>query len=262
MTRIALLGLGEAGRMFATGLATTADVVGWDPFVTEAPPGVRLAGSGAEAVAGAQIVLALTTAVHSESSLSITIEAAAPGTLHADCATAEPSLKLALAERAAASGLRFADVAIMAPVRRGADATPLLLAGPGAADLAGVLTTAGMPVTVVDGPAGDAAARKLLRSMLVKGLTGVMVESLRTSENLGVSDWFAEHLVETVVGLDRVALSGLLDGTARHSARRIEEMEAAAAMAETAGGRAEISRAVADVLRSVAEEGVPHGGRL
>jgi hypothetical protein len=98
--------------------------------------------------------------------------------------------------------------------------------------------------------------------MLLKGLTAVMIESLRASEVQGLSEWFGEHLVVTLASLDRTTLSGLLDGTAQHSGRRIEEMEAAADMTEAAGGSAEITRAVVGVLRSIAADGVPHGGRL
>lgn len=262
-TRIAVLGLGEAGRAFARSLAERATVTGWDPMVTE-DVGVRLAASGEEAVAGADAVLAFTTAAHSADALATTIAAAPRAAVHADFATAAPIAKAELADRASAAGIRFADAAIMAPVRRGAGRTPVLLSGdPDAtSELRAVLGEAGYAVDVLDGPAGTSAARKLLRSMLVKGTTGVMIESLRAAEAQGLSDWFAEHLVETLGGLDRAALAGLLDGTQQHSGRRTEEMEVAAAMAEAAGGHAEISRAVAEVLRSVASEGVPNGGRL
>lgn len=260
--RIAILGLGEAGRMFATALSGPAVVTGWDPAVTGAIEGLTLAGGPEEAVAEADIILAVTSAAHSRDALDAAVLAAPHGAIHADCATSGPHEKERLAAIAADAGLRFVDVAIMAPVRRGAQQTPLLLAGDGADALAEVLTEAGLPLEVLDGQAGTAAARKLLRSMLVKGLTGVMIESLRAAERAGLGEWFGDHLVTTLAGLDRASLSGFLDGTRLHSGRRIEEMEAAAAMAEANGGRAAITRAVAEVLRSVADDGVPHGGRL
>ncbi|KRE22471.1 DUF1932 domain-containing protein [Agromyces sp. Soil535] len=262
--RIAVLGLGEAGSTFARSLAVHTAVTGWDPFAAAEVEGVRLAASGEEAVADADAVLAFTTAAHSADALTTTIAAAPRAAVHADFATAAPVAKVELADRAAAAGIRFADAAIMAPVRKGADRTPVLLSGDAeaTADLRAILRDAGYLVEVLDGPAGTSAARKLLRSMLVKGLTGVMVESLRAAEAQGLSDWFAEHLVETLAGLDRPTLAGLLDGTRQHSGRRIEEMEAAAEMAEATGGRADIARAVAEVLRSVATDGVPDGGRL
>ena len=262
MTRVAILGLGEVGRMYGSALADSFEVIAWDPFVAAALPGVQLASSGEQAVEGADIVLAMTTASESASALSTSIAGASRGAIHADCATGTPAMKMSLADSATAAGIRFVDVAIMAPVRRGAEATPLLMSGAAASDLGAVFAAAGMPVEVLDDVAGAAAARKLLRSMLLKGLTAVMIESLRASEVQGLSEWFGEHLVVTLASLDRTTLSGLLDGTAQHSGRRIEEMEAAADMTEAAGGSAEITRAVVGVLRSIAADGVPHGGRL
>ncbi|GAA0820154.1 DUF1932 domain-containing protein [Streptosporangium amethystogenes subsp. fukuiense] len=77
---------------------------------------------------------------------------------------------------------------------------------------------------------GEAAARKLLRSIVVKGLTALMVESLRVAESQGLGRWCYDHLVDTLTGLDGAVVRGLLDGTVAHSVRRVAEMEAAASM--------------------------------
>ena len=262
-TRIAVLGLGEAGRAFARSLAERATVTGWDPMVTE-DIGVRLAASGEEAVAGADAVLAFTTAAHSADALATTIAAAPRAAVHADFATAAPIAKAELADRASAAGIRFADAAIMAPVRRGAGRTPVLLSGDADAtsELRGVLGEAGYAVDVLDGPAGTSAARKLLRSMLVKGLTGVMIESLRAAEAQGLSDWFAEHLVDTLAGLDRATLAGCSTARSSTAAAASRRWRRRPRWPRRPADDAEITRAVAEVLRSVASEGVPNGGRL
>ena len=55
--RIAVLGLGEAGSIYARGLAERgAEVVGVDPNVTDPPAGVVHLPSIAEAVTGADLV--------------------------------------------------------------------------------------------------------------------------------------------------------------------------------------------------------------
>ncbi|MFT4122371.1 MAG: DUF1932 domain-containing protein [Microbacteriaceae bacterium] len=263
MTRVAVLGLGEAGRTFAAGIAGALEVRGWDPADPPAVPGVERVASAAAAVAGAEAVLAFAPAAHAAAALDAALDAlgagtaGGPGVLYADFSTAAPALKRELAGRAGAAGLHFADVAIMAPVRRGAANTPLMASGPAAAALAALLGDAGLRVQVIAGQVGEAAARKLLRSMLVKGLTGVMIESLRAAEREGLDDWFGPHLVATLTSLDRATLAGLVDGTRLHAARRVDEMEAAARMTEQAGGHAEIARAVAALLRSVEAEGVP-----
>ena len=61
---VAVLGLGEAGRTIASGLAAAGCAVrGWDPVVPRAPDVVRAETTGA-AVTGADLVLSLTTAAH------------------------------------------------------------------------------------------------------------------------------------------------------------------------------------------------------
>ncbi|MCS0499829.1 DUF1932 domain-containing protein [Protaetiibacter mangrovi] len=257
MTRVAVLGLGEAGRTFAAGLVGHVAVRGWDPAPTASVDGVARVDTAEGAVRGADAVLAFAPAARAASALASAVGVVSPGTLYADFATADPALKRALAGTATAAGMRFADAAIMAPVRRGAANTPILVSGDGATALAELLAPAGIPSEIVPGEAGTAAARKLLRSMLVKGLTGVMIESLRAAEREGLVDWFAPHLLATLTDLDEQTLAGFVGGTAVHAVRRIDEMEAAATMAETAGGRADITRAVAELLRSVAGEGVP-----
>lgn len=61
--RVAVLGLGEAGSIFAAGIAAgPADVRGFDPADVAAPAGVSVADSPATAVAGADVTIALTHA--------------------------------------------------------------------------------------------------------------------------------------------------------------------------------------------------------
>jgi len=61
--RIAVLGLGEAGSLYAEALAASGShVAGFDPAATPTPAGARRAASVVEAVAEAELVVALTGA--------------------------------------------------------------------------------------------------------------------------------------------------------------------------------------------------------
>jgi len=60
----------------------------------------------------------------------------------------------------------------------------------------------GMDVTDLGGAVGDAATRKLLRSVLVKGLSTLVIESMRAADRLGLGAWFEEHLLSTVSEAD------------------------------------------------------------
>ena len=81
-----------------------------------------------------------------------------------------------------------------------------------------------MPVEVVSEEPGDAAALKLLRSVFMKGLAASAIESLRAAEAAGQRTWLEQQLAD-VIG--RPLLERLLEGSRRHAARRVDEMEAA-----------------------------------
>lgn len=262
--RIAILGLGEAGSMFADELAAHAQVTGFDPAWMPRPTSFQVADSAADAVRDADVVLALTAGPDAAGALDSVVGHARAGAVYADLSSSSPGLKSELAHTAEKAGLVFSDTVLLAPVLRARLATPVLAAGAGAARLQSLLSALGMNITVVgaDAVAGDAAARKLLRSIVVKGLTALMVESLRAAEDRGQLEWFSEHLVETLSDLTPEVVSRLLDGTLTHSVRRIHEMAAAVDMIEAGGGDATMTRATHDVLTTIDALGIPRGSVL
>lgn len=262
LQRVAVLGLGAAGLAYAEDLSERVDVVGFDPVATATDAAFEVAASAAAAVEGAQLVLALTPAAAAETALASCVPAIAPGTLYADMSTGSPQQKVELAEKADAAGIRFIDAVVMAPVAHRRSATPLMASGEAASVFAELVAPLGLPVEVIDGPPGAAAARKLLRSIVVKGLTAVLIEGSRAAEEQGLLDWFGDHASETLSSLTPDFLRGLLDGTAGHSERRVHEMGAAVSMVEVSGSASHMARATMDLLAGVGERGIPRGGAL
>ena len=223
--RIAVLGLGEAGSIYARGLAERgADVVGFDPVVLETPSGVTRSTSIGEAVAGAELVLSLVGATAAETVLGEALPRMSAPTPFADFNTGAPEQKHRLATRAVAAGIPFADVAVMAPVPRAGIGTELLASGDGAETAADALGGYGLPIRVVGADAGDAAGLKLVRSVFMKGLAGLVFESLAAAEKIGATAEVRAQLAAEL-GPDGDALvQRLLDGTRQHAARREHEM--------------------------------------
>ena len=241
--------MGEAGSLLAADLARAGDEVhGYDP--TPVPPveGVRHDGTAEAAVSGAGLVLAVTPG----SQARFLLEQVAPhidGTIYADLSTSAPSTKLALAEKAGGAGASFADVALMSAVPGHGLATPALASGTGAADYARLVNERGGSVEVVGGSAGEAAARKLLRSVVMKGLAALLIESTEAAGRYGQADWFRAHITHQLASIDEEWMERLLSGTATHSGRRIEEMEAARDLVTDLGVPATMTTAVIDHLR-------------
>lgn len=249
---ITVLGLGEAGRRIAADLAGAGvDVFGYDPKVPSVPAGVVPAGDPAAAVAKSAIVLVLTSASTALSAAEAARPGLQPGATYADLNTASPALKRELALRVAETGARFADVALLGPVPAGGLATPALASGDGARSFAHALTPLGMPVEVVSDQPGDAATRKLLRSVFMKGLAAATLESLRAAETAGQASWL-EGEIAAVIG--EPLLERLVDGSRRHAGRRAEEMRAAHDLLLELGVEPRVAAASASVLAELAAD--------
>jgi 3-hydroxyisobutyrate dehydrogenase-like beta-hydroxyacid dehydrogenase len=250
---IAVLGLGEAGSVIARDLAATgARVRGYDPAVTAAEPILDTA-SEAEAAREAHLVLSVNSAKDAVDAFKAGLPGLRiddnPGLLWADLNTASPSIKRRLAGIAAEAGVPFADVAMMAPVPGRGLRVPMLASGTGAARYAALLTPLGAVIEVLDGPAGFAASKKLLRSVFYKGMAASIVEALEAARAVGDEQWLRAHIAAELAGANASTLDRITDGTRRHAVRRTAEMEAAADMLTELG----VPPLMADASRAVHE---------
>jgi 3-hydroxyisobutyrate dehydrogenase-like beta-hydroxyacid dehydrogenase len=224
---IAVLGLGEAGGAIARDLvAAGAALRVWDPLVV-APSGATACSSDADACAGASLVLSINSAADAPEALDAGLPALACEAVWADLNTASPALERHLAERAAARGIRFADVSLMAPVPGRGLSTPMLVSGTGATFVESTLTPLGATVETVSSDAGEAATRKLLRSVFLKGMAAAVTEAMAGARAAGLEDWMWEMVGDEFAGADAALAHRLVEGSVRHAVRREHEMVAA-----------------------------------
>ena len=146
----------------------------------------------------------------------------------------------------------FADVALMEPVPDWGVRTPALASGAGAERFATAFARFGMPVTAVGAEPGAAAARKLARSVFMKGQAAAIGEALAAAERLGCEDWlYAEHRELARRRADGRLLRRLVEGSRRHAGRRVDEMAAAVAMLEELDVEPRVAAASEAWLRSL-----------
>jgi 3-hydroxyisobutyrate dehydrogenase-like beta-hydroxyacid dehydrogenase len=141
----------------------------------------------------------------------------------------------------------------MAPVPGRGLRVPMLASGEGAAALACMLGPLGAGIEVLDGPAGLAASKKLLRSVFYKGMAAAIVEALDAARAAGHEPWLREHIAAELAAADAGTVQRITEGTRKHAVRRTAEMEAAADMLTELGVRplvAEASRALHERLSS------------
>jgi 3-hydroxyisobutyrate dehydrogenase len=255
---IAVLGLGEAGSLFASDLVAAGVLVsGFDPAPVPSPEGVVRCPYPGAAVDGAEVVIALTSPADAAAVFDSTLDAMVDGGVFADLTTSPPAAKAARDEMATRRGRSFVDVALMAPVPGRGLGTPALASGPGAERYAAALRPLGAMVEVIGDRAGDATTRKLLRSVTMKGLAAVVIEALRAGHAAGLADWLWSDLVSEITAADEQLLVRFVEGTGVHAARRVHEMQASASMLESLGVDPLMTRATVESLRMVLAEGVP-----
>jgi 3-hydroxyisobutyrate dehydrogenase-like beta-hydroxyacid dehydrogenase len=142
-------------------------------------------------------------------------------------------------------------VALLGPVPGNGLGTPCLASGPGAERFAEIFGALGMPVETVGAEPGAAAARKLLRSVFMKGLAAAALESLAAAEAAGDEPWLREEIVAVLTDADGALLDRLVEGSHRHARRRADEMDAAAALVAELGLEPRVAAAARDLLRSL-----------
>lgn len=230
--RVAFIGHNEAGSRIVDGLTKAgASVVGFDP-ATKRTSTTPLAGSLEEAVTGADVVLSLA----SSAAPSRIAEQVAPllkdGALYADLNTGTPSMKRELATLFPDGS--FVDVAVVQQDPGAAEGVVMGVAGTGARRLIELLEPFGLTLEYVSEVPSEATARKLIRSLLAKGMAGVIIDCLWAAESLGLQNWAYQEILDEFDSITAETANRQLSGTAQHVKRRqIEMMDVVAMLAES-----------------------------
>jgi 3-hydroxyisobutyrate dehydrogenase-like beta-hydroxyacid dehydrogenase len=182
-----------------------------------------------------------------------------PGAIFADLNTGAPTLKRSLATVVEAEGALFADVALLAPVPDRGLGTPALASGSGAEAFVTAMGPLGMPVTALGPRSGEAAERKLLRSVFAKGMAAAAIEALAAARAAGCEEWLWSELSDTLTGADEALLRRWVDGSRLHAARRVEEIEAATEMLVGLDTPPRVAEAARGWLEQLATEGAEDG---
>lgn len=269
MERITFIGFGEAGQTIGRGLlaAKAASVVAYDILFgsAEGAPleeaakalGVTMAKSHVDALREADIVFLAVTASASLEATRACLPGLRTGQLFLDINSVSPQRKIDAAALVAPTGAAYVDVAVMAPVAPYAHAVPCLIGGPGAAELLPRARAMGMKVEKVSDGVGQASAIKMFRSIMIKGLEALVLESMLAASEYGVEERVLASLKETFPGIDWEKVSGyMIERAVSHGKRRAAEMREVAATLESLGLDPLMARATAARQQWLADLGV------
>ena len=267
---VALVGYGEVGRIFAAGLreAGVATIAAWDlRFVDPARCDEALAHAaeaGVIACDGPQALLAqrpglVISAVTASQTLAVIddlLPHLGPDVTVLDLNSASPGTKEQAGAQVHATGARYVEAGVMTSVPPHGIRVPMLLGGPHAAALVPTLAAWGMSVRVASERLGVASATKMCRSVMIKGLEALVLESYATARRYGVEDTMIATLQETFPGIDWERQgSYFFSRVAQHGRRRAEEMREVAHTVAEAGFEPWLARAIAAKHDWMADQG-------
>ncbi len=234
---IGLVGYGEVGRILAEDLRKQdVKVAAYDiklrsdqaggPLREHAKNhGVALTTSHADLAAEADFIVSAVTASQAVPVAEACAGVVKQGAWFLDFNSASPGAKQRAAKLIDGHGGRYVEGAVMTSVPPHRIKVPLLLGGGGASELAPLLVELGFAAKVASEKLGVASAVKMCRSVMIKGLEAMVIESFTTARAYGVEDAVLASLKETFPGIDWEKQGAyFFQRVIEHGRRRSEEV--------------------------------------
>lgn len=251
--KIAIIGFGEAGHMFGQQLAPHYDVHAYD-VIQDAS--MQLKATSADVTFHSDMVGAVRDAKYVFSLVTgdqaMVVARAASKHLGAEQYFLE--MNSVSGETKKANALicpNLVDVAIMSPVYPKQLDVPLLVSHPDGASLAIQLKELGLNVAFIGPEIGQAAAIKMCRSLMIKGMEALTLECFQTARNFGIEAHVKASLHESFpdMGWNEGRVDYWFERVATHGLRRATEMQEVAQTVKGAQLQAHMANSIVETLR-------------
>jgi 3-hydroxyisobutyrate dehydrogenase-like beta-hydroxyacid dehydrogenase len=240
--QVALIGFGEVGGIFGHDLSAGGiRVAVFDILLISVPSraallakakdaGVSACDSAEVAIRGADLVISAVTCSAAVDVARNSVQYLRSGQIYLDINSVSPETKREIALILEPSSAIFVEAAVMAPVSPQRLKVPMLLGGVEAEATAARLRSIGMNATAVSERIGVASAVKMCRSVMIKGIEALAVESLFAARRYGAEKEVLASLAATYphMGWDGALPDYLISRVAEHGRRRAAEMREAA----------------------------------
>jgi 3-hydroxyisobutyrate dehydrogenase-like beta-hydroxyacid dehydrogenase len=250
LDRLGFIGFGEAAYHLAKGFKAegVATISAFDIHTNlprlgdkirsrAAETGVQLVASNAELAASTDIIIAAVTADQAIPAAEQTAPFLIPRHIYADLNSISPKSKEQVAAIASANGARFVEIAVMGPVPPYGHKVPTLIGGPAAPDFLDIFQPLGMRMEIVSTEkTGQAAAVKMFRSIVYKGIEALLFECVLGASQYGADERVFKSLAASIPGVDWKKLADYMVGrVVVHGERRAREMDEVAKTLEELG---------------------------
>ncbi len=240
---VGFVGFGEAGSHIAKGLKSAGisrifafDIAPENVRHRAVDAGVPLVSSNRELADSARVLFSTVTCARAREAAEQTAPYLNSQHIYADLNSVSPALKQEVARVISGSGAGFVEAAVMSPVPPNGHRSAMLLGGNAAAAFCDLMTPFGMRLQVISDKVGTAAATKMFRSIIVKGLEALMLECVLASAPYGADERVFSSLSESFPGIDWQRLADYMVGrVVVHGERRAREMEEVAETLQSLG---------------------------
>jgi len=232
---VGFVGFGEAGYHIAKGLrgAGLAQTFAFDIDKNDRVRSraretqTNLVDSNAALAAACDVIFSAVTADQALSAAEQTAPFLESRHLYCDVNSVSPKIKQAVGRTVSHGGAKFVEAAMMAPVPPHGHKVPTLLGGAAAPEFLEMMTPFGVRMEIVStDQIGRAAAVKMFRSIVYKGLEALMFECVLGASHYGAEPRVFASLNESFPGVDFQRLADYMIGrVVVHGERRAREME-------------------------------------
>jgi 3-hydroxyisobutyrate dehydrogenase-like beta-hydroxyacid dehydrogenase len=243
---IALIGFGEVGQVLAKDFraAGVREIRAFDTAFADSASApakaakaakVVAARSSGEAIRRQTIIISAVTAGSAEAVAQTAAASIEPGAFYVDVNSVSPGTKVSIGEIVGAQGARFVEVAVMSPINPRGIRSPMLVGGRHAPDFIEEIRAFEPDMIAIEGPVGRAAATKMCRSVMYKGIEALFLESMISARHYGIEGEVLASLKDTFERGWPETARYMISRTLLHGRRRAEEMREAAKTVKEAG---------------------------
>jgi 3-hydroxyisobutyrate dehydrogenase-like beta-hydroxyacid dehydrogenase len=255
--KIGFLGYGEAARAFHDSLSRPGlTFIAYDILLDRNDEAMSeaiesrggMVANAIAALADADWIFSAVTADQSLLAVEPLLRHLRQGQVLIDINSVSPDRKRQTAAAVEAAGATYLDMAVMAPVHPRKHRTPVLIAGHTVEGILPELEALGFSVSIAGPAPGAATAIKMVRSLFVKGLEAITVETLLAAQAAGCLEEILASLSGSVPGLDWPGFAEYqFERTTIHGKRRAAEMQESAATLDALGLNGDLAREIAEV---------------
>lgn len=269
LVRLGFIGFGEAASRFAQDFSAAGirGIVAYSPSAAGAPrdgplvmraraAGVELLPTPRAVCERASLVISLTPGAAALSALRKVRPHLTRDHIYVDASTSSVR-DMERAARLLEGRTAFVDAAVMDPVPMNGIKVLTVASGSHAEAFRSRLAPYGMNIVVVSDKPGAASAMKLMRSVCMKGIAALLLESLEAGQRYGITDALATDIARFIDSRPfEEIMKRWVCGTAIHAGRRVHETSESIALLRALGASSRMTRATRTMLQEIADMGL------